>query len=83
MVCYLGCLAEFGAHARTLDEAASVGPPFTFPFPIDGDKVGPVTSANAPTTPLPLCMSLILTCISSICLPHLLSLSVCRMGIKQ
>jgi hypothetical protein len=38
-VCYLGCLAEFGAHARATDEAAGVHIPFNFPFIIDGDKV--------------------------------------------
>jgi beclin len=41
MVCFLGCLREFGDHAAAQDRAWAVDQPFTaYPFTIDGDKVG-------------------------------------------
>jgi len=40
MICYLACLKEFGEYAAREDtKMGSIAPPFTFPFPIDGDKV--------------------------------------------
>jgi hypothetical protein len=39
MICFLACLKEFGEHAAREDVRQSQHPPFTFPFPLEGDKV--------------------------------------------
>jgi len=39
MICFLACLKEFGEHAARQDVLQSRHPPFSFPFPLEGDKV--------------------------------------------
>jgi len=39
MICFLACLKEFGEHAARQDVMHSRHPPFSFPFPLEADKV--------------------------------------------